>query len=145
MSTGIKVAIGLVLLCVLACAGLVLGGKMWFEANKDDLLAMGERAEAEGEAFGMGAAQPGCVNEAMRRVDGCGELDPLCEAEVGIFIEACLQVASPTPGFCDGVPEESSIMDSATWRLATCQNLGRGGDEACGRILGSVQKYCRPS
>jgi hypothetical protein len=145
VSTGVKVAIGLVLVCVLACAGLVVGGKVWFEANKDELMAMGERAMTEGEAFGMGTEQPGCVNEALGRVGGCAQIDPMCEAEIGIFLESCLGAATTSPGFCDGVPQESSIMDSATWRLATCQNLGRAGDEACGRILGSVQKHCHPS
>ena len=143
MSTGLKVVLILLVLGVLACGGVLVASKAWFEANKDELAAMGIQATEDGEAFGLGVEQAGCVNEGLSRVDSCGELDPMCEAPIGIFIEACLGTAAPTPGFCDGVPAPESIVDSATWRVGTCQNLGRANDEACGRMLGSVQEYCK--
>ena len=142
MSTSAKVVLGilaaLLLVSILSCLGL----KMWFEDNKDELANMGEEADAAGIEYGIGSDQAGCVGAGLSQQDGCGAFDPMCEAENSIWLRACLSAATPTPGFCDGVPEKSDIIDSATWAVGTCMNLGRPDDQACGRLLQQVQEHC---
>lgn len=142
MSTTAKVVLGilggLLLLSLLSCLGL----KLWIDANKDELMNMGVEAEAEGVDYGVGSDQSGCVGEGLSRLELCGEFDPMCEAENGIFLKSCLSAASPSEGFCDGVPAKNDILESATWAVGTCVNLGRAQDQACGRMLQSVQDHC---
>ena len=142
MSTGVKIILGVVALGILGCIAVCAGGYFWVENNKDDLAAMGTEQMAAGEAFGLGTEQLGCIDEGLAMQDGCGEFDPMCEARNGIWLKACLGVATTSPGLCDGVPQKTDIIDSATWAVGTCANLGRPQDQPCGRLLQQVQEHC---
>jgi len=142
MSKGVKIALILCLGALIALIATCGGLKVWFEANKDELKNMGEEADAAGIEFGLGSDQPGCVREGLDRKDSCGAFDPMCEAEVGMFVKACLATATPTEGFCDGVPSKTDILESATWAVGTCANMGRPDDQSCGRLMQRVQEHC---
>ena len=129
---------GLLLVSVLSCVGL----RMWFDANRDDLANMGQEAEAAGIEHGLTTDQVGCVDEALAQQADCGGFDPMCEAQNGIFLKACLSAAQANARFCDDVPQRSDIMDSAVWAVGTCANLGRPDDQACGRLMQNVQDHC---
>lgn len=124
-------------ICVAFGGACVGAGVWWFSENKDRLVEMGQVAEAEGRGFAKGRTASECVAEGRRRVGDCGELDPICEAGIGIFLGACLEVATPEPGFCDGVPRGDDIMASVQYRLEVC-----GSDEACGRLANKIQDHC---
>ncbi|MCP4807932.1 MAG: hypothetical protein GY913_09120 [Proteobacteria bacterium] len=142
MSTGVKIVLGLLVLGLVGGAVLCGGGYLWLENNKDGLVAMGEEQIVAGEAFGSTTEQIGCIDEGLAKQDTCGDFDPMCEAGNGIWLKACLGVASESPGLCDGVPSKSDIIDSATWAVGTCGNMGRPQDQPCGRLLQQVQEHC---
>lgn len=142
MKTATKVVIGVIagglLLGVATCGGFA----WWIDANKGDLAAMGEEQRAAGEAFGVTTEQLGCIDEALGRQDDCGGFDPMCEAQNGMWLKACLDVATESPGLCEDVPPRTEIIESATWAVGTCANLGRPQDQPCGRLLQQVQEHC---
>lgn len=126
-----------VVLMVLVFGGFVL----YFTKNSDTLTRESKLAQSRGEAFGQMHSQRECVVEAIRQLDAAGFRQQLMLHQ---FLYRCLPVAATTEGFCDGVPEESSILSSVTWRMRACSDYGKSGDEDCSRLLSSVQKFCHP-
>lgn len=128
-----------------ACVGL---GILWFTANEEDIRSTGEQAIADGEAFGTTHNLDECVDEALDRVDRCGAFGLMCEGMAGIFMTSCLENSEPQPEFCQGVPSEHNILESAQWSLELCAEKGQPGSQPCTRAVQNIQRYCgeqRPS
>lgn len=140
MSKGLKVALILLAGSFLLCVAIGGGVAWWFNANKDSLKAGGDKAKAEGEAFGRANDADACVTEGLRRLDT--ERGIVAQALNNIFLQHCLEVAARPVGFCDGVPARGEVLDSATWAVAECEKRGHENDQECGRMMQVLQKVC---
>jgi hypothetical protein len=121
--------------------GLGVGGiAFWFNSNKDQLKASGERVTAEARAFAKDSDSDGCVKQALVRLKANGSF--LAEIEHRVFLGECLRSAPRTPGFCDEVPPMGEILKSALWAQTQCA-LSTVPQEACGRLMQEVMTFCR--
>lgn len=139
MKRSIKVLSWVLLGCFAFFLCLVGAGVWWFRNNKEALKASGEEGIETGRAFGRTSTKEGCLDRALAGLDACDGL--MCRVKNNISLTACLKAAPFIEGYCDDVPETSSIWDSATWRTERCQQLGRTGND-CAELFGAVQKYC---
>jgi hypothetical protein len=131
----IVVGSGLVLL------GLGVGAVVWWlQSHREELLASGKRAENEGQAFAQGKDSNGCLHEAVARLSTTSGISQ--EVTLRIFLTACLKAVPHEPALCVGVPEESEIMQTVAWRVQTCKDQGKAGDDACARLMAGVQSAC---
>lgn len=128
---------GCALLVAAACA---IGVYVWAQSAMGELREEGRVVMAEAEEFGRGRPSSACMDEAFSRLDACDGV--MCEATTGAWLEACLCASTRPTGFCDGVPPESEIMASARYRIAACRARGARDEQACGRLLASVQRVC---
>jgi hypothetical protein len=127
-------------LIVLVVVGVVLAGVYWWSTHKDALMAKGKALVEEGQEAGRQTDNQGCVDRAVTRYKG----DPGFTSGIstGIFMESCLRVSSPTPGFCDEVPHETEFIKSGKWQLAQCERVGLGSDQYCRQIFQGVERFC---
>lgn len=130
------VGLALVLLCGVGVGGVA----WWFNANKAQLRASGERIMAEAKSFGQSSDADGCVTEALRRLDAADGF--VAQAEQKVFLRACLENTLSRPDFCEGVPKMSEFMTAATWSVANCNDRQAKDPQACGRLLQAVMEYC---
>jgi hypothetical protein len=134
----VLLVVGGVLLALTAmCIG---GGVYWFQSNKDQFLAVGNQAKAEGQKFGGKSDDTGCVREALSRLDAASGM--MNEVRHKVFLSACLEAAGATPGFCEGVPSRDELMSSVTWALQVCGEYEAKDPQACGRLVQEVQGHC---
>jgi hypothetical protein len=127
---------------VLTILGIaVIGGIVWwFSANKDRLIAEGKSANEEAATFAASHDQSACVDEGLRKVMPCDGI--MCEATTKVFTEHCITQATPTPGFCDGVPAMGEIMNTSRWVVAECQRRGKPNNQRCQRLVQAVPEAC---
>ena len=140
MPTWLKVVLVMVGIGIAAVLAVGLGGYWWFSKNKDRLVEMGARAKADAEKFAPTRGSAECIDEAFVRLDAADGI--MGEAEVRVFLEACLGLARPAPNLCDDVPSRSEIVSSAGWAISQCATLGYAGSQPCTRLLQSVQAHC---
>ena len=119
---------------------LLLGaaGAWWWKNHSSELFAAGDAALVEGSNFGAAADSNGCVHEAFLRFDACEDFG--CQVANKIFLQACLNAATPTAGFCRDVPLDD-FLRSATWRAEMCAE-GRRRGTLCQSLVGQIQDYC---
>jgi hypothetical protein len=127
---------------MLALGVMIVGaGAYWFSRNKDRLVAMGKQAGEEATAFAAGHTQHDCVGEGLTKIAACDDL--WCEAGARTFVKACIQKASSTPGFCDGVPARGELLSTARWIQDQCgHRAGQPNDQKCSRLMQSVAEAC---
>lgn len=142
LSTGAKVAIGVVLGLVLIGGATCGGIFIWFQANADELRASGKATLREGASFGSGKDARACIDEGLRRLPAAQASGIVAEATNKVFVESCLKIAKVDDTFCVGVPPRDEIMQSATWAVQTCAAAGKPGDQACARLVGAIQERC---
>ena len=120
---------------------LLLGaaGAWWWKNHSSELFAAGDAALVEGSNFGAAADSNECVHEAFLRFDACEDFG--CQVANNIFLQACLNAATPTAEFCRDVPPLDDIMRSATWRAEMCVE-GRRLGTLCQSLVGQIQEYC---
>ncbi len=104
--------------------------------------ALTRKADREGLLFGADTDSKGCVAEGLRRHEACKTAE--CYSANGVFLSACLGKSSPSPGFCEGIPDRANRLASAAWRAQACSGVGRGNDY-CEALLEGVQHHCRSS
>jgi hypothetical protein len=123
---------------------IVVGGAAyWLYQNKGRLIRAAENIGKEAKEFGAKTNNEGCLQEALSR----HKRDKSITGRISTqgFLTVCLQVSEPSPGFCDGVPQQSEIMKSAGWRLKKCSDAGLQNDQGCQQLLGAVQAHCHKS
>lgn len=128
-------------LLVLLVVGVIGAGVYWWSNNKDALIARGKAVVAEGQEAGKQTDNQGCVDQSVTRY----------KAEPGftngisssIFMQSCLQVSRPTPGFCDQVPKETEFIKSGQWQLAQCERVGLSSDQYCRQLFQTVERFCQ--
>ena len=128
-------------LLVLLVVGVIGAGVYWWSNNKDALIARGKAVVTEGQEAGRQTDNQGCVDQSVTRY----------KAEPGftngisssIFMQSCLQMSRPTPGFCDEVPKETEFIKGGQWQLAQCQRVGLGSDQYCRQLFQTVERFCQ--
>src|SRR6185369_9322719 len=135
----VLIIMGAGVLLVGTCAG---AAAWWFNANKDRLAAVGQKAKTDGEVFGKGTNGAGCLTESLRRLDASKEL--MQRVELKMFLGACLKAAAPDPSVCEGAPPRGEIMKSVEWVQGRCTELGVSPNnlQACGGLMQAVQEHC---
>ena len=94
----------------------------------------------EGQEAGRQTDNQGCVDQAITRYKADRGFTNGISS--GIFIESCLRVSSPTPGFCDEVPRETEFIKSGKWQQAQCERAGLGSDQYCRQLFQGVERFC---
>jgi hypothetical protein len=143
LSKTIKIVLGIIAFVVVVSICLVVTGVLWFRSHSDQLRSDGEKAMREGEQFGGSHTQAECIAEASTRNASCGAVGFVCEAGANLFLDKCLAQSPAEPATCDGVPQMSEIILSASWGQARCKEIGRPGSQSCGRLMQALQRHCR--
>lgn len=63
-------------------------------------------------------------------------------ASTSAFLSACLEAASPSEGFCNGVPAPDT-KGSYAWQVARCE--GDADPDGCAFLQETVQEHCHPN
>lgn len=127
-------------LIVLLVVGVIGAGVYWWSSNKDALMAKAKALVEEGQEAGRQTDNQGCVDQAITRYKADRGFTNGISA--GIFMESCLRVSSPTPGFCDDVPHETEFIKSGTWQEAQCERVGLPSDQYCRQLYQGVERFC---
>ena len=127
-------------LIVLLVIGVIGAGVYWWSNNKDALMAKAKALVEEGQEAGRQTDNQGCVDQAITRYKG----DPGFTNGIssGIFMESCLRVSSPTPGFCNEVPRETEFIKSGKWQQTHCERVGLASDQYCRQLFQGVERFC---
>ncbi|MCU0697353.1 MAG: hypothetical protein MUC96_12575 [Myxococcaceae bacterium] len=140
MKTWMKVVLAVLVLGVLTCGLIVGGAAWWFDSNKEQLKADGDKVKAEAADFARGTDADGCVAEALRRLAAkSGFMD---EVRHRVFLGECLRQAPRRPNFCLDVPERSSLIAAAAWSVDFCADKAGVDPQACGRLTQEVLEAC---
>ena len=137
LAKGLLIGCGSVALLGIAAVVAVV---LWFRAHGQELEAEGHAAHDAGAKAGAALMDGQCVDAAL--ADYAKDRGMFSAVQARVWLAGCLGAARPTQGFCDGVPPESEIMRSATWRVARCDAHRLGGDSTCPNILAEVQQHC---
>jgi hypothetical protein len=128
---------------VLLVVGAIVAGAYWWTQNKDALMAKAKAQFEEGREAGRATDNQGCVDQSIQRY----KREPGIAGGIasGLFVRACLDASSPTPGFCDNVPKESEFIKSGQWRAAQCLRVDLASDQYCQQLFRqcSVFVKCR--
>jgi hypothetical protein len=136
-------------LVLLVLFGMVVGGIVlvvggfawWIHANKDRLAGMAREADTASTEFAASHDQDACVGEGLKKSEACDGI--MCEASAKLFVERCIPKASPSPGFCDGVPSSGEIMKTVSWIQDECKKRGKpSDDQKCQRLMQAVPPAC---
>jgi hypothetical protein len=127
-------------LIVLLVIGVIGAGVYWWSNNKDALMAKAKALVEEGQEAGRQTDNQGCVDQAITRYKADRSFTNGISS--GIFMESCLSVSSPTPGFCNEVPRETEFIKSGKWQEAQCQRVGLGSDQYCRQLFQGVERFC---
>jgi len=130
---------GLFLLGIIAVAGVVY----WVYQNKDKWVQSVEQIGKEAKEFGAKTNNEGCLKEALARYKRDKSLTGQISTQG--FLLVCLPASEPSPGFCDGVPQQNEGMESDNWKLKKCSDAGMQNDQSCQLIFSAVQSYCHSS
>lgn len=136
-----KALIIVVVLLVLLVVGVIGAGVYWWSNNKDTLIARGKAVVTEGQEAGRQTDNQGCVDQSVTRYKA--EPGFSNGISTSIFMQSCLQVSRPTPGFCDEVPKETEFIKGGQWQLAQCQRVGLGSDQYCRQLFQTVERFCQ--
>jgi hypothetical protein len=152
MSNTLKVVLIVTAAVVVTCVG---GGVYLYQRYGKELVAQGQAAMKEGEAFAQRTDQDGCVAEARIRVGqdtsvraarsegkaarGVAAMSLMISQT--FFLQSCLSRSTPTAGFCDDVPSTRDRERSQLWMKEQCGDSAATG-VGCGIVAGSVQGFC---
>jgi len=133
--------IGLSVLAGLFLALTLLGGACIYVFSKYGR-EFGEgvkSSQTEGENFGRGTDDTGCLKEALARNKQNKSITSI--VSVNVFLGTCLKESRPSEGFCEGVPLKSSKQESKKWAAQKCAEAGQSGI-TCEAMFQVVQSYC---
>lgn len=135
-----KALIIVAVLGVLLIVGVIVAGIYWWSNNKATLIARGKAQMDQGHDAGRTTDNQGCVDQSVLRY----KAQPGFTGEIAtnLFMQACLDASSPTPGFCDEVPKETEFIKSGQWRVAQCQRVDLSSDQYCQQLFAPVQHFC---
>lgn len=132
----ILIIAGLVLAFLLLAGGAVW---LWFSSNREALRQEAEHADAEGRRYAREHAQAECLTRAVERGAHCTGM--ACRIGNSLFASACLDLAKPSPGLCQGVPAPDEVLALSRWSLERCAAIGRSSD-CPAEIFSQLAKHC---
>ena len=140
MPTWMKVllALGGVLLVLLIAAAVV--GYVVVRKYGPGMIESTRHSFEEGTEYGRQTDQEGCLNEAAARQARVGGMMDMIRN--GVFMETCLNVSRPTPGFCDGVPRQMEFIKAVSWQQQQCKRFGLKPEQQCAQLFQGVQRFC---
>ena len=140
MPTWAKVTLIIVVVIgVLGIAGVV-AGLLVARRYGPELVQENKQAMEEGEEYGRRMDDVGCLNEGVaRQARVTGFRDML---KNNFFTRACLEVARPTPDFCEGVPGRLEFMKGVGWQAQQCKRYGLGPETQCSQFFQQIQQFC---
>lgn len=137
-----KILLALLLVSVVSAVLFWLQKDAWLAEFNAERAAEAERFRAAGLEYGRGHDQQACLDKALTDFDTqCSGFS--CTVRYGRFLDACLETAAHTPGFCAGVPpyhEERSEEDKS-WARDSCWEQDIRG-EGCRLLLRQQQYFC---
>jgi hypothetical protein len=144
MPTWLKIVLALLGIGLVGGAVVIGGFVWWVSSNKEQIARDAKVARDEGKTYGESHTKEECVTHGLVKLEDCGAIGVMCEAQNKIRLGACLEVASdPGGSFCSGVAPKTEIMKSAMWANEECRRRGHAGSQPCGRFMQGVQDACR--
>ncbi len=143
MSKNMKIALIIFGCVLLLCTGIAGVAFYWVNTSGREMFQQVKnvsiKATEEAKEIGKTSDKNVCLTEAIKRT----EADPSMTAAIvgSAFLSTCLSVAQPTPGFCDGVPQQSEILKSSEWIVKKCKENGSTG-QGCQQLLQAVIQHC---
>jgi len=138
--TGVVKGILIAVIVVVVIGAALIGvGVWWISAHGGEFLEKSKQTIAEGQKFGKGTDNQGCVTETVARHRQNPTLSGAVTTQ--LFLNSCLVSSRSTPGFCDDVPKRLDFVQSAEWQLEQCAKNDLK-DEYCKQIFASVQNFC---
>lgn len=128
-------AIALVLVMVIIIGAAIY----WVSSHGGEWLEKTKESVAEGERFGKGTDNQGCITEALARHRKNASMSGALATQ--LFLASCLPSSDPTPGFCDDVPKRLEFLKSAQWQALQCQRADLR-DRYCPQLFAQVQNFC---
>jgi hypothetical protein len=140
MPTWAKVMIVIVVVVMVLGIAAVVASFLIVRRYGPELVQENKQAMTEGQEYGRRTDDVGCLNEAVaRQAHITGFRDML---KNNFFMRSCLEVARPTPGFCEGVPGRLEFTKSIGWQAQQCKRYGLGPEQQCSQFFQQVQQYC---
>jgi hypothetical protein len=140
MPTWAKVTLVIVLLIGALGVVAVVAGLLVARRYGPELVQENKQAMTEGEEYGRRMDDVGCLNEGVaRQARVTGFRDML---KNNFFMRACLEVARPTPAFCEGVPRRLEFTKGIGWQAQQCKRYGLGPETQCSQFFQQVQQFC---
>jgi hypothetical protein len=140
MQTWVKVVLVIVLIVGVLGVAAVVAGLLVARRYGPELIQENKQALDEGQEYGRRTDDVGCLNEAVaRQARVAGFRDMLRN---NFFTRSCLEVARPTPGFCEGVPTRLEFMKSIGWQAEQCKRYGLGPETQCSQFFQQIQQFC---
>jgi hypothetical protein len=140
MPTWVKVFLAIVIIVAVLGVGAIIAGLLLARKYGPELVQENGQAMDEGREYGRRTDDVGCLNEAVARqarVEGFRDM-----LKNNFFTRSCLEVARPTPGFCDGVPGRLDFMKSIAWQAEQCKRHGLGPEQQCSQFFQQIQQFC---
>ncbi len=140
MPTWLKVTLIVGGILLVLFIGVVAAGFYVVGTYGPALVETGKKGIEEGETFGRRTDNEGCLTESLARHKSSQGLGDLIKANV--FLRACLEASTPTPGFCEGVPARTEFIKSAHWQRERCHQQGFPDGGQCQQVFAQVQQFC---
>lgn len=136
-----KILLALTALMLAALVWAWLFGPAWLAGFNAEQQTLKTDFTEQGRAFGRQADQQACLDRTLTDFDSCSGYN--CTLQHDYFLKACLEEASPSEGFCDGVPayREKPSEDDKTWARHSCWDMNIRG-EGCRLLLRQQQFWC---
>ena len=135
---GVLIVLGILgAVCVAGVFGFV------YYLNKGGGSGEYDTKRVEGREFGKTTDQAGCMKEGLSRAKGIRLVDLNRAVNNRVFVEECVKSATPTSGFCNGVPPLWKLQDD-DWVTKQCDNAGL--DElrtSCKTVFQGKLSFCR--
>jgi hypothetical protein len=98
-----------------------------------------------GKTVGVDKSWEDCRRLTMILSDNC-QPDVIaaipCVFRAEAFFEACLEVAEPSDGFCDGVPHPDDIFKTVLYTVRLCKEAERRNLNACAKSIDPLMQFC---
>ncbi len=130
----------LLLVAVLVAAAVLLGPG-WLENWNTQRAEEAKQYQRQGEQYGRTVDTQQCMDTALNNLQGC--VGNTCTINQGVFLKACLTVATPNPVLCAGIPPfRNKMLDTEKeWARYFCTDKGIVHD-GCRFLLRRQQSFC---
>lgn len=137
-----KVLLGIASVFVLCIGIIAWKGYSWWQKDGKAAIAAMQASASEGRTFAKTADNAACMKSALERFSEDSGLVSTIRATA--FMQSCLPDSTPTPGFCDGVPEPRNFSAVREWVTAKCGTVTTADLRTCRVVMGPVPRFCHP-